>query len=250
MGRFSQKYSDQQRRAVALAIVDGVPGIVGRGKNGACTAPQAVELAKAGQLPGVAPFTINLQTARSYATAERQRRTEQEVEKLRGGAPGILDGVALRLARLADRQARALERAADGGKLDLKRAQEVAKLTQEARKAAGQTSAPKGTGQGAQEGAAGAGQGGAGLLSTLAAQERLDGARAAPSTDPPTTPNPSGSGNATRQTTSAQPANQHGAQPAQQDAEPVSSGAQGLADPLALARAVLAGPASGGTVAG
>ena len=230
MGRFSQKYSDQQRRAVALAIVDGVPGIVGRGKNGACTAPQALELAKAGQLPGVAPFTINLQTARGYATAERQRRTEEEVEKLRGGAPGILDGVALRLARLAERQARALERAAEGGKLDVKRAQEVARLVQEARKAAGQAGAPKGTGGGAADQPNGDTGQGAGLLSTLAAQERLDGARAAPST-------------------SAQPANQHGAQPAQQDAEPVSSGAQGLADPLALARAVLSGPPSGGTVA-
>ena len=230
MGRFSQKYTDHQRRAVALAILDGVPGVVGRAKDGSCTAPQAIELAQAGQLPGLEPFDMHLQTARHYATAERRRRAEQEAEKLRDGVGGILDGVALDLARLAQRQARALQRAADGGKLDVKRAQEVARLVQEARKAAGQAGAPKGTGGGAADQPNGDTGQGAGLLSTLAAQERLDGARAAPST-------------------SAQPANQHGAQPAQQDAEPVSSGAQGLADPLALARAVLSGPPSGGTVA-
>lgn len=250
MGRFSQKYSDQQRRAVALAIVDGVPGIVGRGKGGACTAPQAVELAREGQLPGVAPFVIHLQTARGYAQAERQRRTEQEVEKLRGGAPGILDGVALRLARLADRQARALERAADGGKLDLKRAQEVAKLCQEARKATGQTGATKPPGGGTADHGSGDTTGGAGLLSTLAQQEasRRPGERRA--TDPPNTPTDTGTTDDTRQNAGGtQHHAQHGTQ-TEHHAQPVSSGVGESSDAVALAQAVLSGGASVPTVAG
>lgn len=205
MGGFSEKYSEAQRRAIALAIVDGVPGVAGRAKNGGCTAPQACELARLGQLPGLPPFEMHLQTARHYATRERTRRAEQEAEKLRDGVGGILDGVALDLARLATREVSKLKRQTSGQGLDIGKATAVAKLVQEARKAAGQP----GNGKAPTDPTPAPSEG---LAARLAAQE------------------------ATRRAT-----NRLDAQPATNTPKPVRSDGEGSADVRARAQAVLSG---------
>lgn len=67
MSRFSEKYSDEQRRAVAGAML----GDFGR----PMTARAAVEAAARGEL-GLPPFTMAAQSAYGYRDAERERRVQ------------------------------------------------------------------------------------------------------------------------------------------------------------------------------
>lgn len=69
---FKARYTQEQKRAIVAAQVDHQ-----------CTAKRTVELAAAGQLPGIghglAPFEIPLTTARTYAGTARRRRRATEV---------------------------------------------------------------------------------------------------------------------------------------------------------------------------
>lgn len=231
MSQWAQKYPQEQRDAIARAMVDGVPGIKGRGPGGGVSANQAVELAAAGHLPDMPAFAFNVSTARYYAQQLRREREDVARRKARDTVDGVLDDLGHRLARLGDTYVTRLENRSRGKAIDPSEVSAAAKMVRDIRVAITRpgktdTSAKAETPAKAPS-----------LLERLAASGTEQ-------SDPPPTPE----AHTTTHTpnTRAQPGTSAAAhtqnnQNAEQTTTPVRSDAEESSDPLARARAVLVG---------
>lgn len=101
MGRFDPKYTDEQREAIASAMID-------RGMS----APEAVKAASEG-LDGLEPFTVPESTARDIAGAARQQRPPVPIEDYGARLRGIQE----RGMVLLERELTRVEKSSEQGKL-------------------------------------------------------------------------------------------------------------------------------------
>jgi hypothetical protein len=111
MGTFGAKYTPEQRDAFVGAVLDGVPGLEGRGPGGTLTAPQAVKAAADGKLPGLPAFEVNLSTVRHYAQLERRAREGVTISRLDRKDPReAVELLVKRMVRIADKELQRIER--------------------------------------------------------------------------------------------------------------------------------------------
>jgi hypothetical protein len=135
MTAFSQKYPPEWRDAIARAIVDGIPGVPGRGRRPGLSAAVVCAMAARGEVPGVPRFDMNVSTARHYAKQLRHQRLaehrianpEPATKRLDDAVSLLADTAALEAARIHPQP---------GKPADIERLDALARTIQNIRKAA------------------------------------------------------------------------------------------------------------------
>lgn len=147
MGRFAQKYSQEQKRAAAEAVVDGEK-LYGR----RLYPRDVVAMAAAGELADLPPFEIGKPSVQKMATDLRKRRTGQAIQlkRERGTVEERLEALTAQRLRILEFEQDRIERKAKAKGLTAEDLELVKRCGLAEREIRARSQAPSsGTGQGA-----------------------------------------------------------------------------------------------------